>query len=609
MSDKVPEANGKNTEESNLKLGDSIGVELDLAKHYIEDGMLEYAETHLLKALEIDNNSASAHNQLGIVYFSKSDYAKAEYHFMRALQINFNMPETHFNLATLYQKQGRFKDALPYYKEVLKFNPEDYEVYYLMGQCAQCEGMHESAEEFFKESFRLFPNPQAALDLSILYITKDKYNEAEETLNFLISLLEDGNSTSETNYKNDLESIHFTLGLLLEKQSKFVEALNHFHKVIKINELNEKAFNHLGICCNAIGMYDEAEAFFAKASKLDRQYKEPIMNLGKLYHSHGKFKEAISAFKHYLKLKEELGDDHVESEVLELLDDAYEQIGETRKTNKELNEAREKLLKLCEQNDYEQAYKFADELARLLPDDAEIQNDYAVICYKLGRIDEAYKAIEKAIKLAGDNPNIKENYQLIKQNLCKIEKEERNIENFLYIYPFDKHKKFEHTKRARIFTDTRCNVRCRFCYYVTRHYEEWSTELIKRQIDFAAQAGMKDIDFSGGESSFRKDFIELIEYASRYNFRSICTLTNGIKFADEEFMQRAVNAGLTEILFSIHGYDEQNHDWLTMAKGSYKKIHRAIELAKKYGLAIRTNTTVTSANYERLEEHAKSHTR
>ncbi|MGQ9608470.1 MAG: tetratricopeptide repeat protein [bacterium] len=605
MPDKEPETDNKKMEESNLELENSVDAELDLAKHLIENGMFEHAESHLLKALEIDNNSISAHNQLGIVYFSRSEYDKAESHFIKALQIDFNIPETHFNLATLYQKQGRFKDALPYYKEVLKFNPEDHEVYYLMGQCAQCEGMLQSAEEFFRESFRLFPTPQSALDLSILYITEDKYNEAEETLNYLVSMLENENSINESKYKDDLESIHFTLGLILEKQNKYVEALNHFHKVVKIDELNEKAFNHLGICCNAVGMHEEAETFFAKASKLDKHYADPVINLGKLYYAQGKFKEAISAFEHYLELKKELGDDHVENEILDLLDDSYVHIGETRKTSENLNEIKEKLIELCKQDEYELAYEIARQLVRQLPDDAEIQNDYAVICHKLGMIDEAHKAIERAIKLAPNNPDVKENYQLIKQDLCEVKKEEKNIDNFLYIYPFEKHKKLEHTKRARIFTDTRCNVRCRFCYYVTRHSEEWPIELIKRQIDFAAQAGMKDIDFSGGESSFRKDFIELIEYASKYNFRSICTLTNGIKFADEDFMQRAVNAGLTEILFSIHGYDEQNHDWLTMAKGSYKKIHRAIELAKKYGAAIRTNTTVTSANYERLEEHAK----
>ncbi len=161
-----------------------------------------------------------------------------------------------------------------------------------------------------------------------------------------------------------------------------------------------------------------------------------------------------------------------------------------------------------------------------------------------------------------------------------------------------------HTRRARIFTDPRCNVRCRFCYYLDNHAEAWPGWLVRRQIDLAAEAGMLDVDFSGGESSMRPDFIDLVRHAARYGFRSICTLTNGWRFADEDFMARAAEAGLTEILFSVHGYDEENHDYLTQVAGSYRRLRRAIELAHRHGLTVRTNTTVTAANYRRLEEHA-----
>jgi GT2 family glycosyltransferase/pyruvate-formate lyase-activating enzyme len=181
---------------------------------------------------------------------------------------------------------------------------------------------------------------------------------------------------------------------------------------------------------------------------------------------------------------------------------------------------------------------------------------------------------------------------------------ERIVDAARYLHPVIPRSDQHHTRRARIFTDPRCNVRCRFCYYLDNHAEAWPGWLIRRQIDLAAEAGMLDIDFSGGESSMRGDFFDLVEHASRYGFRSIGTLTNGWRFADEDFMARAVEAGLTEVLFSVHGYDEQNHDYLTQVRGSHHRLRRAIELAHHHGLTVRTNTTVTAANYQRLEEHA-----
>lgn len=159
-------------------------------------------------------------------------------------------------------------------------------------------------------------------------------------------------------------------------------------------------------------------------------------------------------------------------------------------------------------------------------------------------------------------------------------------------------------KRIRIFTGMRCNAGCRFCYY-TGLSEDRTTENIKRQMDIAKKYGIEHIDFSGGEPTIRSDFIELIEYAKRKGFKTICTLTNGLRFSDKNFLQKCIDSGLNEILFSVHGYNEKNHDWLTQVPGSFKKLMKAMKNAKELGIIFRTNTTITKSNYKYLIEHAK----
>lgn len=162
----------------------------------------------------------------------------------------------------------------------------------------------------------------------------------------------------------------------------------------------------------------------------------------------------------------------------------------------------------------------------------------------------------------------------------------------------------QYVKRIRIFTGMACNVSCRFCYYIGLHKDR-TTENIKKQMDFAKKYGMEHIDFSGGEPTMRKDFVELVKYAKKSGFRTICTLTNGQKFVDMDFLKECVDAGLNEILFSVHGYSERNHDWLTQVPGSFQKLMKSVENAKELGIRFRTNTTVTKANYKNLTDHAK----
>lgn len=347
---------------------DSIEANRAIAEYYVNNDMLEEAEPYLVKMLDIDGEIASAHNQLGVICFKRNEYSEAERYFRKALQVDFGASEAHFNLAFLYQTQGRPAEALPYYKEVVKIIQDDPEVYHLMGQCAQAAGMFGEAEAFLEQSFGLAPTAEPAVDLSILYISQEKYAEAEDLLTFLLDLtdrqtekqrsdtrlhinssLRSDGRVSADEYSGvqpsaialDKESLCFTLGLVLAKQGKYMNAIKHLRDVVMIDDRNEQAFNYLGECCAAIGLDKEAESFFAKASKVDPQYLQPIANLGKLYYDQGEHHKAIVAMERYIEVSDKLAEaqgqetmDPQYSEtavVYELLGKSYTQIGNKEK--------------------------------------------------------------------------------------------------------------------------------------------------------------------------------------------------------------------------------------------------------------------------------------
>jgi tetratricopeptide (TPR) repeat protein len=303
----------------------SLEVNLETAEYYLNNEMFLEAEPYLIKSIQIDDNQANIHNHLGVVYFHQGDLAKSEYHFKKALSIDLNMVESYFNLGMLYQSQERFKEALPYYNTVVTMEPDNAEIYNLMGQCAMCLGMIPEAKEFFGESFRLSPSTKNALDLSIILISQDRYSEAEELLDFLIK-----STNSKQGEDADTESLNFTMGLVLKKQGKNIEAIKHFQNVVTINERNEQAYNYMGECCVELNMEVEAESFFAKATKLDPEYMPSIMNLGRLYFRQERFYNAILAIERFIEIKSgtpRLDDKDIEKPKDTDVEFAYEMLG------------------------------------------------------------------------------------------------------------------------------------------------------------------------------------------------------------------------------------------------------------------------------------------
>ncbi|MCU7495317.1 MAG: radical SAM protein [Ignavibacteria bacterium] len=164
----------------------------------------------------------------------------------------------------------------------------------------------------------------------------------------------------------------------------------------------------------------------------------------------------------------------------------------------------------------------------------------------------------------------------------------------------------EITKRVRISTGLKCNLNCAFCYYNEElNTQTYSKDEIKKMLDIAFRYNIRDIDFSGGEPTLRKDLPELISYAKEKGFRRICIITNGTRTSKSDYLKSLMEAGLNEILISLHGHKAEVHDELVEAKGSFNKMLSTLENCVQSGIRLRTNTVVNKKNYENLEDVAR----
>ena len=135
---------------------------------------------------------------------------------------------------------------------------------------------------------------------------------------------------------------------------------------------------------------------------------------------------------------------------------------------------------------------------------------------------------------------------------------------------------------------TACNSRCIFCLdtdtprgvYIP---EDDVRREIKRGRD---QLNADKVILSGGEGSIHPKFVDFVRYAKEVGYSRVQTVTNGVMFSRREFYNAAVEAGLGEITFSLHGHTPELHDRLTATPGAFKKLLKGMIRAIREGRII-----------------------
>lgn len=159
------------------------------------------------------------------------------------------------------------------------------------------------------------------------------------------------------------------------------------------------------------------------------------------------------------------------------------------------------------------------------------------------------------------------------------------------------------TKKTVIFMGYSCNNNCIFCCNSIRrkHIKDESTVEIKRKILVAKKSGSTYLELIGGEPTIRKDIFEIVRFAKKLNFGTIIFATNGRMFSNKEFAKRIIEAGINQIVFSIHGHNSKLHDSLTRVPGSFKELKKGIKNLEEMGFNnIGSNTTIVKQNYKYL---------
>jgi molybdenum cofactor biosynthesis enzyme MoaA len=166
------------------------------------------------------------------------------------------------------------------------------------------------------------------------------------------------------------------------------------------------------------------------------------------------------------------------------------------------------------------------------------------------------------------------------------------------------HEDAAHEKRNWVRLTFDCNDHCVFCLDSETHDGTMrSRDDVKAQILDGRRKGATRLILSGGEPTIHPSYVDFIKLGARAGYGKIQTVTNGRLFSYGDFLKRCLDAGLSEITFSIHGPNARIHDALVGTKGAFEQEITGLRAAVADGRPIvNIDVVVNRANVKQLPE-------
>jgi heme b synthase len=146
-----------------------------------------------------------------------------------------------------------------------------------------------------------------------------------------------------------------------------------------------------------------------------------------------------------------------------------------------------------------------------------------------------------------------------------------------------------------------CPLACKHCRasaQPTPYPGELTTEQGKRLLDSIAGFARPTMILTGGEPMLRGDIYELASHARDLGLPVVMAPCG--MYVTGESVARMLKAGISCISISLDGATAETHDAFRGVPGAFDAALRAIEAARKGGLAFQVNTTVTRYNLAEL---------
>jgi len=154
-----------------------------------------------------------------------------------------------------------------------------------------------------------------------------------------------------------------------------------------------------------------------------------------------------------------------------------------------------------------------------------------------------------------------------------------------------------------IMTGFSCNNNCIMCTTKPKEkdYKDRNTKEILGDLKKGIGQGFREVEFTGGEPTIRKDILLLIKYAKDLGYKEIGISTNGRMLSYDNFTRDLVKNGLNRINFSLYGDNAKLHNAITRTPKSFRQTIQGIQNIQEFPeVIIVVNTVVSRLNHKSI---------
>lgn len=210
-----------------------------LALYYNSNSNTEEALQALQQALCFEPDNTTVLDLLGAVYAGKGERKRAEEMWLKALELEPSRVNLLVNLALLAEEKENVQMAESYYQQAVQIDEEWWGSFFYYGSfCQRHKRFEEAVNWLEKAAAKNDSHFQTYQNLAAAQLELGKYDEAQETLLYLLKLAPDNTVRRQSlQLLNQLSNPRIKIEARIRKLGRFWEAGKHWLVIINLLKL------------------------------------------------------------------------------------------------------------------------------------------------------------------------------------------------------------------------------------------------------------------------------------------------------------------------------------------------------------------------------------
>lgn len=216
-----------------------------LALYYNSAANTEQAQQVLQKALSFEPENTTVLDLLGAVYAGKGERKQAEEMWLKALELDPSRVNLLVNLALLSEEKENLQVAEAYYQKAIQTDEEWWGSFFYYGSfCQRHKRFEEAVNLLEKAAAKNNSHFQTYQNLATAQLELGKYDEAQETLLYLLKLAPDNIVRRQSlQLLNQLSNPRIKIEVRIRKLGRFWETGKHWLVFVNLFKLYWKGKN------------------------------------------------------------------------------------------------------------------------------------------------------------------------------------------------------------------------------------------------------------------------------------------------------------------------------------------------------------------------------